>query len=119
MKPFDLDAALRGEKALLRNGATARVVHYNPDAAHEESNLLGYDAGEVLHAWTTLGRCCETTESRYDIIGMAPVKQTRTGWINVYPEVCCDCLHATREAADGGASENRIACVPVTYEFEA
>lgn len=42
MKPFDLDAAVDGEKVLLRNGTCVTIVAYNPNTS-EDCRVVGLD----------------------------------------------------------------------------
>lgn len=47
-----------------------------------------------------------------------PVKHTRKIWLNVYPAKHDVAAHGERGAADACAGPDRIACIPVTIEFE-
>ena len=44
----------------------------------------------------------------------APVRHKR--WVNIYRNQFTYYPHLTKEAADKGASTNRIACIPIEYE---
>jgi hypothetical protein len=46
------------------------------------------------------------------------ITKTRTGWINVYKIHVGDRLYYTAAGANSDAAPGRIACVPVTYEYE-
>lgn len=120
LRPFDLVAALQGEKVVLRSGHTARVVHYNPDAARSDEAVVGYSDGEELLTWDEDGEFATGDSPRpEDIVGMAPRTETREGWINVYPaNGTAPAIHPTKESADRLARHHRIACVRVEYTFE-
>lgn len=121
LRPFDLDAALQGEKVLLRSGHTARIVHHNPNADRSDTAVLGYSDAEELMTWNDDGEFATGDSPRpEDIVGMAPRIETREGWINVYPaHGPAAALHPTKESADRLARPTRIACVRIEYTFEA
>lgn len=121
LRPFDLVAALQGEKVLLRSGHTARIVHHNPNADRSDTAVLGYSDAEELMTWNDDGEFATGDSPRpEDIVGMAPRIETREGWINVYPaHGPAVALHPTKESADRLARPTRIACVRIEYTFEA
>lgn len=47
-----------------------------------------------------------------------PVKHTREVWLNIYPGSTCVWAQETKGDADAYAGPGRIACIPVTIEFE-
>lgn len=50
---------------------------------------------------------------------IAKRKETRTGWINVYPGRGAAGVYATKENADFyGKDTDRIACIKIEYEVE-
>ena len=121
VRPFDLDAALQGEKVLLRSGHTARIVHHNPNADRSDTAVLGYSDAEELMTWNDDGEFATGDSPRpEDIVGMAPRIETREGWINVYPaHGPAAALHPTKESADRLARPTRIASVRIEYTVEA
>lgn len=89
MKPFDLEAALKGQKVILRDGRTATIAGYNPEATMSQQ-LLGW-IGENYNVWYADGKSSpNNTEAVLDIIGMAPVEETRVIWIVPSLDVGCD-----------------------------
>lgn len=120
LRPFDLVAALQGEKVVLRSGHTARVVHYNPDAARSDEAVVGYSDGEELLTGDENGSFATGDSPRpQDIVGMVPLTETREGWINVYQTRMCDPrMYDTEDLANANATGSRIACVRVEYTFE-
>lgn len=81
MKPFNLEAALKGEKVVTRDG-------------REVTQLVKFDAMEIyplkgvmnrqVHAWTEKGEFNnEVREHNYDLF-MAPKEVTL--WVNVYKQ---------------------------------
>ena len=120
MKPFDLQAALDGDLVMLRNGETAKVVAYSPDAQNS-SQLIGWGVGGDSLSWTVGGNFVGKQESFADIVGMATKKRSRTGWVNVYFGSTGDELYKSIDDANKAnqfVSCQRIACVQVTYEWE-
>lgn len=119
-KPFNLAAALAGDKVLLRDGRTARVVHHNPNAYHSGYTIVGFDSDEKLLAWSIDGGYCHGSEEYgEDIIGMAPKTETRTLWFNVYTDpMNGHQLYGSREAATSHVSspEQLIETRSITFE---
>ncbi len=117
MKPFNLEEALAGRKVVLRNGDYAIVAAYNPNA-DKECALIGWYDGESL-SWFLEGNfSANGIGERFDIVGMAPTIETRTGYLNVYMRRTADTLHITQESADRHAGIDRINCIPITYQVE-
>ena len=83
MKPFDLQAALKGDKVLLRDGSTAIVAGYNPNAA-PTAHFVGWADGGRLMSWNSDGSYLSERVCEADIIGRAQKKEVRTLWFNVY-----------------------------------
>jgi hypothetical protein len=77
MKPFNLEAALKGQKVVLRNGLTATVAAYNKDAdtLHQ---IIGWTSDGYALSWSAKGQeCREYDHNGDDIVGMAPIKRSR------------------------------------------
>ena len=83
MKAFDLQEALNGELAQLRNGYQARIVYvhdtglkdiYGNELAHKLIGFIVTEDDQILReteSWTLDGRVVDSvTEHPYDIIGM-------------------------------------------------
>lgn len=114
MKPFEVGKTYKN-----KNGGDVRIICTNRKS----------ETGMVLVGLRDTGEC-EVTQS-YQASGrwwhgihgtslsdLVPEKETRTGWINVYPgNDSVDAVYPNKIAADRGASHNRIACIEITYEF--
>lgn len=82
LKPFDLEAALKGEPVMLRNGQKAFVRHHETELSTKiDQILLGYIEEYSLWAWcedgASSGHGCE---SPHDIIGMYPETRIINGF---------------------------------------
>ncbi|KKN77922.1 hypothetical protein LCGC14_0354870 [marine sediment metagenome] len=66
------------------------------------------------HAWHYTGQPDFVKHTEYRV---KPVPETREVWVNVYPHRHSDQAYVTRNGANLGALEDRIACVPVTITF--
>lgn len=90
LKPFDLDAALKGEPVMLRNGSKAFVRHHETELTTAiDGALLGYLDGVRAQMWTwsTDGASLPNgDESQQDIIGMWPKTRTINGFEVPAPE---------------------------------
>ena len=117
MKPFDLEAAKRGEPICDRNGNPVRFIAHVPEATTPPAKrviVLALNGAISLHyenGTYTL------TDCDYDLF-MATKKVKRERWVNIYSKNLEDCLHLTKEQANKEAAPSRIACVRVEYEFE-
>ena len=87
MKAFDLQEALNGELAQLRNGYQARIVYvhnhglkdvYSNELAHKLIGFVMNKDGLVIQeseSWTLDGRVVDRNEDHpYDIIGMFEIR---------------------------------------------
>ena len=88
MKQFDLEAALNGAPVKLRDGRTATVAGYNPDAV-EEAQLIGWDSDGDMMSWYKHGvsaMAMDFSEDIEDIIGMAEETHVVNGFEVSKPE---------------------------------
>ena len=80
LKPFNLEAALKGEKVVTRDGREVT------DIAHLPSSMLGYTVVGVLDgnitAFTEKGEFCPKTHYLDNDLFMAP--KERVVWANLY-----------------------------------
>lgn len=79
----------------------------------EPCPVIGYRLpdGEPLR-WTANGAFrIDGIDSEYDLIEVKP-KIVR--WLNLYSHT--GCVHQSREQADDGADDNRIACIRIEFE---
>lgn len=71
MKPFDLEAAMRGEPLITRDGKTAKFIVCVPEAPIT-GNLVALLAGEIF-VFTESGRYyVDGTDSLYDLFMQVP-----------------------------------------------
>jgi hypothetical protein len=93
MKPFNLEAAKRGDPLITRGGETVKFICVEPDA-HEDTRLLVLRNGRVLPLYVN-GKYDE-----YDCdsdVFMAVKK--KTVWVNIYRDGSCSC-YDTEDRAD-------------------
>jgi hypothetical protein len=111
MKPFNLEAALKGAPVQTVEGYQVKL------AGVAEVNtpfcLLGFmvDAPRCFltaHSWTVAGK---SSDPDYELI-MAPVK--KTGWLNIYRNGDTE-LWASQEEADHRCGIGRTACLYVEW----
>jgi uncharacterized alpha/beta hydrolase family protein len=99
MKPFDLEAAQRGDKLITRAGEEAEFIAYVPKAGKYYQVLAL--SGSMPKTYDTEGRFLQGSESTYDLF-MAPKK--RTIWLNIYPNQTAQHYNA-KQTADAWAGE--------------
>lgn len=99
MKPFDLDAAARGEPIITRNGQKLIFIGWDPRNPNEGRRLiLRVDGNPMAIFAYENGR---SNDSALDAF-MAPKK--RTVWLNVYPDG--KAFHYETESAAGYKADN-------------
>lgn len=91
LKPFDLEAALKGEPVMLRDGQKAFVRHHETELLVDYSTkMFGYtvrDGGSsFLSSWDVDGRCFGKHLAHLDIIGMYPKTRIINGFEVPAPE---------------------------------
>jgi len=77
MNPFNLEAALRGEPVVTRDGRPVKIAGYNEEA-FENRQILGWLHGGVW-AWTKAGKCPD--DEMCDLF-MAP--RERKEWVVIW-----------------------------------
>lgn len=107
MKPFDLEAAKRGEPICNRDSEDCVFITHVPDANPEYRVVALTPSKEVYCFYETGSYYCAASESRNDLF-MAPRK--RTVWVNVYPPdtSCFGGAYETEAIANNYASPKRI-----------
>lgn len=112
MKPFNLEEAKAGKPIICRNGFTAKFVAHVPDAIKSDRIVCLDHESQIF----TRPESGETGGGCYDLF-MIPEK--KTAWANIYRNGD-GFVHENKEAANRaiglGASDERIACIEVTYE---
>lgn len=90
LKPFDLQAALKGKPVMLRNGQKAYVRHHETEARIKNScQLLGFAENKDVNFtewrwWTQEGICIGVDV--FDIVGMWPKTRIINGFEVPAPE---------------------------------
>ena len=106
MKPFDLEAAKRGEPICNRDGESCVFIAHVPGANLENRVVALTPSEEVLVFNEEGSYYCDGDESRYDLF-MAHRK--RTVWVNLYEEGKFANHHENEESANERADgTNRI-----------
>lgn len=111
MKPFNLEAAKRGEPLITRDGAQARFVAYVPESVSQK--VYAVMSGVVL-AYNDDGTFHLDGGARYspwDLFMQEPPKVEK--WVNLYPEWTAAGwgqygIHDSEAAADRGAGKDRL-----------
>ena len=80
MKPFDLEAAKRGEPIQCRDGTPVKFIAHVPDAYNGPKVVAMRDKG-VIYIWHESGEFVKDEKTDSDLV-MAPKK--RTVWVNFY-----------------------------------
>lgn len=106
MKPFDLEAAKRGEPIVTRDGRPVKFIAHVPEANDGARVVVMFD-GEIESHWEDGSYYTKSAASRNDLF-MAPRK--RTVWVNVYPPDtnCFGGAYETEAIANNYAGRNRI-----------
>lgn len=99
MKPFDLEAAKRGEPIQTRDGKKARFVAHVPEL-HAWRQLVAVVDDELWH-YHYLGIFSEYGESLHDLF-MTPKK--RTVWVNFYSSGVAAYDESEQDANDNAGS---------------
>ena len=107
MKPFDLEAAKRGEPVCTRDGTPVQQLVHFPEGVRV--NKIAALSGGVINVYDDQGRYYgdEVHVSARDLF-MATRK--RTVWVNVYPPGtnCFGGAYETEAIANNYAGRNRI-----------
>ena len=97
MKPFNLEAAKRGEPIVTRTGVSVQFIAYVPEARHSERIVILCSYGVRVRCES--GKTMEGIENNGDLF-MAPKK--RTVWVNFFePSMACF-YYASEGLADAG-----------------
>ena len=102
MKPFDLEAAKRGEPIQCRDGRPAKFIGHVPEA-HDHNRIVFLLEGFLCTAYES-GRIHDLFEKKSDLV-MAPKK--RTVWVNFYENNFATFFN-TQEEADRDHQETQF-----------
>lgn len=95
MKPFDLEAAKRGEPITTRDGRSVRFLAYVPEAG-EDARIVAMVAGDDLpRFYRESGLCFLNGEGSALDLAMVP----RIVWVNLYDGGCA-AWHDSRADAE-------------------
>lgn len=108
MKPFDLEAAKRGEP-IQCCGLSAKFIAHVPEAASYEQVLYLAHGNQVFAADYKGG-------GSHHHLAMAP--QKRILWVNVYPNLPFSHHYETLELANNNAMQGRIGGKAYPVEIE-
>ncbi len=80
--------------------------------------VIGPFGTEYLYSWTVEGMFhIASPGHRLDLI---PVKEKKTGWINIYPSALfmarSGTVYSSRALADQHAEKGRVACISIEWE---
>jgi len=103
MKPFDLEAAKRGDPIVCRDGTPAKFIAHVPEAHEACSRLVVLAGGEVFVLRENGTFWVDDSPHDFDLF-MAPKK--RTVWVNFY-EVTNTAKHFSTEEE----AEQRVTCI--------
>jgi len=108
MKPLDLSKPLQ-----TRRGEKAELVYDRLTGDYPLAVIVHFDDGtnDVL-TYTREGNLYTDADSSSNLVNV-PVQ--RTLWLNIYKSGGEILPHPSRERADLSASDDRIACIEVTY----
>lgn len=113
-RPFDLEAAKRGEPLVTRNGLSVKFVAYVPEAT-EYPVIAFIEGGIAPDTFTDKGRYCAgpwSEDCGRDLF-MAP-KPTQTVWVNLYVNNRIAFWYTSEESAKSNADSQTVAvAVPV------
>jgi len=102
MKPFDLEAAMRGDPIVCRDGTSAKFIAHVPET-NETSRILYLVSNDIKSAAEN-GMYYGRGWHKLDLF-MSPKK--RTVWVNFYGHTCAS-YYDTQEQADKSSCSIRI-----------
>jgi hypothetical protein len=117
MKPFDLEAAKRGEPIQCRDGTPAKFIAHVPDAYNGPKVVAMRDKG-VIYIWHESGEFVKDEKTDSDLV-MAPKK--RTVWVSLYEtgfDYHFDTEEEANECANAAVHDNRIGKRAYPVEIE-
>lgn len=119
MKPFDLEAAKRGEPIINRQGVEARFLGHV--AENEEFERIAVAAGGTIYGCSETGLFARyDPETCLDLFMAPKPKVKREGWVNIYPgPMTGKHIHASKQIAIDGAGCGCSATVRIEWEEEA
>lgn len=105
MKPFDLEAAKRGEPIVCRDGTPAKFIAHVPETSKDSRVVVLIK--RVIYVIGEDGQCARMKNKTDPLdVFMAPKK--RTIWINAYWSGATVFSFGTQEEADKAATKDRL-----------
>lgn len=118
-RPFDLDAAVRGEPVVTRDGEKVTELYYFK-TTNETRKLCAVIEGNIVW-FDDVGKINGAQEFGYDLF-MA--SKTKTYYMNVYKSVChgnyfiCSYLHKSDFEAKALANSDKEYIKTISFEIE-
>jgi hypothetical protein len=91
MKPFNLEAALRGEPVVTRDGRLVKIAGYNPNA-FDNATVLGW-VGREYSCWYSNGTYLQNAGHKLDLFMAPKPKVKREGWVKIAPDMDSKTIH--------------------------
>lgn len=112
MKPFDLEAAKRGELIVTRNGRNAKFVAHVPECDSLSRVYAFIEGNKVVNAYNEAGEYIPGGGALCDLF-MASRK--RTVYMNIYT-LGHACWHGDEEVARRKAKNALVTAMPIEIE---
>ncbi len=114
MKPFDLEAAKRGEPIQARDGRKARFIAHLPECSPSARVVALVDGQMYALHFSECGRRSASATTHVDLF-MAPKK--RTVWVNFYGNWKAEVFPTEKDAIDDAKrSERAVKTYPIDIE---
>jgi len=122
LKPFDLEAALRGEPVVTRDGREVKIAGVNL-GAKDLYKVVGWLDG-ITAGWCIDGKTYLDYEDSTDLF-MATKTVKKEGWVNLYKSNISDLMASTshaykteEEAKDNAVKRYYITTIKIEWEEE-
>lgn len=102
-RPFDLEAAKRGEPLVTRDGRKARFIAHVPDADEEHRLVIFIEATRRCFEYCDDGRFYAESGSDIRDLFMAPV--VKQLWVNVYKDTQGRLFTGSAHSSEYGAKQ--------------
>ena len=100
-----------------RDGREVRIYATDGRGGTAIHGAIKISSGDWLQeSWWSSGQLLTSLQSDSDLIEVRP-RHKRTVWLNVYKDDLDAYTAASKEDADGNASEDRIACIKGELDF--
>ena len=117
MKPFNLERALAGDKVVTRDGREVVQLFYADKVIDDNDKVVAVVDG-LVETYTPDGFYYSTKKECIFDLFMATTTVKVERWVNMYKDGT-QTTHQSKEYADVMKSDDRIACVHLTGEYEA